>query len=136
MNHKEHTTTDDSKNLLEWVVFYVSLLLVIVILGYLGYKAFTFVSSPPDLTAVYKHDPSKYAPYRYHVLVKNQGGETAEEVNVELVLEKAGEELEVAELQIPFSPRASEREGWVNFKTDPATADTLTARVISYKKPE
>jgi uncharacterized protein (TIGR02588 family) len=135
MDDKSNTFTDDSKNLLEWVVFYVSLLLVLTILGYLVYNVYNYKPSPPDLLVTYKHDPSKYAPNRYHVLVKNQGGETAEEVNVELVLEQAGNELEAAELQIPFSPRASEREGWVNFKTDPASADTVIARVMSYKKP-
>ncbi|WP_242917580.1 hypothetical protein [Pontibacter liquoris] len=135
MDHKKNTAADDSKNLLEWVVFYVSLLLILIILGYLGYKAYIYKPSAPDLLVTYRHDPSKYAPYRYHIQVKNQGGETAEGVNVELVLEQAGEELEAAELQIPYSPRASLREGWVNFKTNPITADTIIARVMSYKKP-
>ena len=116
-------------------MFYISLLLILSILGYLVYNVYTYKPSPPDLLVTYQHDPSEFAPYRYHVRVTNQGGETAEEVNIELVLEKAGQELEAAELQIPFSPRESEREGWVNFKTDPATADTVIARVMSYKKP-
>lgn len=123
------------KNALEWSVFAFSLLLVLSILAYLSYKAITHEVSPPDLVLVYTSDPSEHAPYRYHVSIINDGGETAEEVNIELTLEKGGEELEAAELQVPFSPKGSRREGWIIFKTDPAEADTLVARVISYKRP-
>lgn len=134
-NNTQKSTIGSDKNALEWSVFAFSLLLVLAIIGYLSYKTITHEISPPDLVLEYTPDPSEHAPYRYHVIILNAGGETAEEVNIELSLEKGGEELEAAELQVPFSPKGSRREGWVNFKTDPAEADTIIARVMSYKRP-
>ncbi|GGG13303.1 hypothetical protein [Pontibacter amylolyticus] len=126
---------DDDKNALEWTVFGVSLVLVLAILVYLSYMAYTHKPSTPDLAVEYYSDPSANAPHRYRVVVENRGGETAEEVQVELTTERGGEEVERAELSIAFSPKDSKREGWVNFKEDPASADTLMARVVSYKRP-
>ncbi|MDX5418542.1 MAG: hypothetical protein LPK09_04945 [Hymenobacteraceae bacterium] len=126
---------DDDKNALEWTVFGVSLLLVLSILAYLVYQVYTDKPATPDLVVEYFHDPSDHAPQRYRVVVHNRGGETAEEVHVELALEQGGKQLERAELSIAFAPKESKREGWVNFKEDPARADTLVARVVSYKKP-
>ena len=126
---------DDDKNALEWSVFAVSLLLVLGIVAYLSYQVYTDKPSTPDLVVEYFHDPSTNAPQRYRVVVHNLGGETAEEVQIELVVEKGGEEVENAELSIAFAPKASKREGWVNFKDDPKQGDTLVARVVSYKRP-
>lgn len=125
----------DDKNALEWTVFAVSLLLVLTILAYLVYRVYTEEPSTPDLVVEYFHDPSEHAPQRYRVVVHNKGGETAEEVQVELALHKGEEELETAALQIAFSPKQSKREGWISFKKSTAEADTVIARVMSYKRP-
>jgi uncharacterized protein (TIGR02588 family) len=126
---------DDDKNALEWSVFGISLLLVLGIVAYLGYQTYTDKPSTPDLVVEYFPDPSEHAPQRYRVVVHNRGGETAEQVQIELSIEKGGEETDHAELNIAFAPKASKREGWVNFKEDPTQADTLIARVVSYKRP-
>jgi uncharacterized protein (TIGR02588 family) len=83
----------------------------------------------------YENDASPNAPYRYHLSVKNNGQVTAEEVHIELVLEKDGQELELATIHLPYAPKESTREGWINFSKNPTEADTLYARVVSYKKP-
>src|SRR5690606_41948085 len=80
-NHK-----NEGKNLLEWIVFAVSIVLVVAILGYLSYKTATHTTSPPDILIEYNPDPTDTAPYRYHVKIKDVGGETAEQVSLELVL--------------------------------------------------
>lgn len=126
---------EDEKNILEWAVFSFSLLLIIGILGYLVYHASIYKPGSPDLHITYVHDPSPHAPYRYFLRISNDGAETAEEVQVEMVLEQEGEELEVAALSLSYLPKQSAREGWVNFSRNPSEADTLYARVVSYKKP-
>lgn len=126
---------DDDKNALEWTVFGVSLVLVLSILAYLSYQAYMDEPSTPDLVVDYYHDPTASAPQRYRVVVYNKGGETAEEVQVELTIEREEKELESAQLNIAFAPKKSKREGWVNFKKEPTQADTLVARVVSYKRP-
>jgi uncharacterized protein (TIGR02588 family) len=132
---KQGNHPEDDKNILEWIVFSLSLVLITAILGYLVYQTATYQSGSPDLGVSYVHDPSPHAPYRYFIRIRNDGQETAEEVQIELVLEKDGAELESAAMSIPYSPKKSTREGWVNFSKNPSDADTLYARVVSYKRP-
>lgn len=126
---------EDKKSWLEWVVFAISLLLVAGILAYWGYQTYTDVPSSPDIYVEKKADPSPYNPHRYHVVIHNKGGETAETVIVEVALQQDGKDLEKAELEVAFAPKESKREGWVNFNADPASADSVVTRVVSYKKP-
>lgn len=126
---------NDRKNGLEWTVFTLSLLLVLAILGYLGYQVYTQKEETPDIIADTRHDPSDHNPYRYHVTVHNRGGQTAETVVIEVTVKKGGQDVEKAELELPFVPKESKREGWVNFTEDPGLSDTLEAHVLSYKKP-
>lgn len=126
---------DDSKNALEWTVFAVSLLLILGVFGYLAYQVYTEKEESPDILVETRHDPSDHNPFRYHVTIHNKGGQTAEAVTVEVAMKQDGKEVGKAELQIPFVPKESKREGWVNFSEDPNKADTVEARVLSYKKP-
>lgn len=132
---QEKELPEEEKNFLEWTVFSLSVLLVIGILGYLIYQSSIYEPGSPDLVVTYEKDPSPHAPYRFHLFVKNDGQETAEEVNIEMVLLKNGEELEMGTIQIPYSPKESTREGWINFSINPANADSLYTRVVSFKKP-
>jgi uncharacterized protein (TIGR02588 family) len=126
---------DDKKNFLEWTVFTVSLLLVLSTVVYLIYQLYTEKEETPDIQTEYWADPSEHNPYRYRVVLYNRGGQTAESVTVELTVKQGNKNIEKAELQISFVPKESKREGWVNFSKDPTKADTLEARVLSYKKP-
>lgn len=126
---------DDKKNFLEWTVFYISLLLVLSTVIFLAYQVYNEKEESPDIQAEYYSDPSEHNPYRYRVILYNRGGQTAETVTVEVAVKKGGKDVEKAELQIPFVPKESKREGWVNFSEDPSKADTVEARVLSYKKP-
>ncbi|QCR22362.1 hypothetical protein [Pontibacter sp. SGAir0037] len=132
-NHQNDTV--DQKNPLEWTVFSISLLLVLGVLGYWAYRVYKYEELPPELYVEKIPAPSEQTPYRYQVSVFNGGGQTAENTTIEVVLERDGVELDKAELEIPYLPKGSKREGWVLFREDPAKADTMIARVISYKKP-
>lgn len=134
-NNNKETRQQDEKNWLEWLVFAVALLLLLSILSYLGYKAYTHQPTPPDLVIDGYFEPGPNEPNRYHIKLENRGGATAEEVILEVALMKGEEELEIAQLNIPLAPQASKREGWVGFRNSPANADTVIARVVSYKKP-
>ena len=126
---------EDQKNVLEWIVFTLSLTLVLALFGYLIHQTIRYEPGSPDLEVTYKPEPSLNAPYRYHLTIKNNGQETAQEVQVELILEKDGKQLEMATITLPFAPKESRREGWVNFSKNPVEADTVYSRVVSYKKP-
>ncbi|MFB9293187.1 hypothetical protein [Persicitalea jodogahamensis] len=125
----------NKKNWLEWTVFGGGLGLTVAIISYLVYKTATYNSGPPELYVKYYPEPGRYEPHRYHVILKNEGNETAESVTVEISLLKGKKVLEKAELSVDYCPKESSREGWVSFNNNPKLADTVVARVMSYEKP-
>ncbi|GAB3168996.1 hypothetical protein [Telluribacter humicola] len=125
----------DRKNILEYSMAGLGFLLVLSIFIYLIYKTVSFKAEPPQLYLQYFHEPGRYEPHRYHVIVHNKGAETAEAIIIELTLVKGGEELEKSQLDVAFCPKESSREGYVSFIENPAQADTIKARVVSYNIP-
>lgn len=123
------------KNWLEWIVFVVSLVLVLSTLGYLVYDGATAGNIPPSV----EFKLGKPQPILNHFLVPitvtNRGDETAVGVHIEVVLENSGKEQESGEFEIAFLPRHSTREGWVTFETDPRTVEQMKARVLGFEKP-
>jgi len=134
-NEEKEQQKEGKKNVLEWIIFSISLLLTAGTIGYLGYKTYTHQPSPPDILVRYTPDPTDNAPYRYHLVIENIGGETAEEVLIEVILQESEETIESSEVTLSFVPKKSTQESWVNFTNDPASADTLLAKVVSFKKP-
>ena len=122
------------KNWLEWIVFGVSLALVGATLGYLVYDGATATEAPPSIQVRLGEQQRTAHNFIVHVAVTNDGGQTAEGVHVEVLLESASGETERGEFVIAFLPRRATREGWVTFRSDPATA-RLTPRVLGFEKP-
>jgi uncharacterized protein (TIGR02588 family) len=132
---KKIDTQEFRKNKLEWSVFAISALLLFGLIVYLCYEAFTHKPAPPDLEVKYLKDSSNRNPFAYKIHLQNHGEETAEDVMIEASLIRNDTVIEHSELQIAFSPKRSKREGWINFSTDPAEADSINIKVMSYKKP-
>lgn len=123
------------KNWLEWVVFGVGLVLVASTLTYLVYDGATAADTPPDVEVKLGEPRPGGAGFLVPVTVSNRGGQTAEGVSVEVVLEAAGSpEPERSEFTVAFLPRGGTREGWVSFRADPR-AGRLSARARGYEKP-
>lgn len=134
-NQQENQHPKEKKNALEWAVFGLSLLLLLAIFGYLGYHVHKHQTSPPELQVEYSPAPSPHTPFRYHVVVHNRGGSTAEEAHLEFLMKRDTVVLDKAQLTFSWVPQSSKREGWVIFSKDPAKADTIVAQVLGYKKP-
>jgi uncharacterized protein (TIGR02588 family) len=123
------------KNWVEWVVFGVGLLLVASTLGYLVYDGATSADTPPDVEVRLGEPRPGGAGFLVPVTVFNRGGQTAEGVSVEVLLEGGGSpEPERGEFTVAFLPRGGTREGWVAFRSDPR-AGRLTARALGYEIP-
>ena len=123
------------KNWLEWLVFGVGLLLVVSTLSYLVYDGATAADTPPDVEVRLGEPRPGGAGFLVPVTVVNRGGQTAEGVSVEVVLEAGGAfEPERGEFTVAFLPRGGTREGWVSFRSDPR-AGRLAARASGYEKP-
>ncbi len=128
--------TKPTKNVLEWSVFAASSVIVLATVAYLVWSAVEREHRPPDLHvytgAAIPNTRRDF--WRIPIVVRNVGDTTAEEVAVELVLEKAGRDVETATVAIAFVPRHSEREGWATFRQDPRCC-TLRARAAGYAEP-
>ncbi len=123
------------KNWLEWVVFGVGLLLVASTLSYLVYDGATAADTPPDVEVRLGEARPGGGGFLVPVTVFNRGGQTAEGVSIEVVLEAPGlREPERGEFTVAFLPRRGTREGWVVFRSDPR-AGRLTARASGYERP-
>ena len=121
------------KNRVEWGVFAVSLVLVLGTLGYLVYEGARSGKAAPDIGVRLGTPERRTQDFVVPVFVTNSGDETAEGVQIEVVLE-GGAEPERGEFTIAFVPRRATREGWVAFRSDPRGA-RLTPRVLGYEKP-
>ncbi len=122
------------KNWLEWSVFAMSLCIVLASLGYLGVSALREKRTPPDLRISAGTAIGGAGGYRVPIVIRNAGHSTAATVHVEVLLLRGDEVVESAELDLPFVPRQSEREGWVTFRHDPRCCAVVT-RAVSYESP-
>ena len=123
-----------NRNWLERAVFWASCVLVLLVMGYLAWDAWTVGDEPPDL-AVTVGTPVRGAEHwRVPVTVENRGDATAEQVRVGVALRQADKVLEQTEFFLSYVPRRSKREGWVTFRHAP-TLGELDARPLGYSVP-
>lgn len=135
MAKSKQLQNSNKKNVLELIVFVISALLVTSVIVYLTVLSFNYKSSPPELSVRFKEEHGINNKNIYHIWLYNIGGETAENVKIELELFGKNGSNEKSELEIQFSPRKSVREGWMAFSSPPNASDSVVARVLSYKKP-
>ena len=122
------------KNPLEWAVFVVSAILVLGLLAVLVRAAFDRTSGPADLRVELGTPQRQGSSFRVPVSVRNEGGTTAEEAKVEVVLRSGETEVESAELLLGFVPAGSDRKGSVIFTRDPSCCE-MTARPVGFESP-
>lgn len=122
------------KNWLEWLVFAVSLLLILATAGVLVYEMNSLGEKPPDpqmlLGVAEPHDGYFALP----VTVENRGDATAENVHLAVELQLPSGEKERGEFDLPYLPRRATRQAWVTFRHDPSKGK-LEPLVLGYQKP-
>jgi uncharacterized protein (TIGR02588 family) len=118
-------------NVLERVVAALGVLLTLAVVGVLVWDAVNDDGAGPRLRIELGRPAAADGAVHLPVRVHNDGGETAEDVTVE-VCRGDGAAEECAETTFPFVPRGSERDGVVGFT---AAAGPLRARVASYQRP-
>lgn len=122
------------KNVLEWIVFVVSAILIAVMVIVLVASAVRSGKEPPVLEIETGAAVRVADAFRVPVHVRNRGDETAEEVRVEVSLMNGDQALEESELTVMFVPRKSSREGWVTFRRDPGCC-RVVARAVGFNRP-
>lgn len=119
----------------EWITFIVASLILAMIVGLVGYTWYHEDSQPPVI-AVSNKDKIRQSNGQYYVLfeVVNNGGETAESVQITAELKVDGKVVETGEQQIDFLSSGEQEEGAFVFTKNPRQGE-LTIRVASYKLP-
>lgn len=129
MEDKNDQKVKNNKNWLEWLVFFSSALLVLSIISYYIYLAFTFEQTEPQLRvkcmpAVEKKELT--------VIVYNKGGSAARNVKVEVTVTSDNNRTGKAEVSFPYVPHLSSRTGKVGFSFEPSDGDTISAHIVSF----
>lgn len=119
----------------EWVTFSAATLVLTVIIGLVCYTWVNDNHEPPIISVTNKQkirevDGQFYVPFE----IINNGGETAESVQIIAELKINNQVAETGEQQIDFLSRSEKEEGAFIFSTDPRKGQ-LTLRVASYKSP-
>lgn len=121
-------------NLLEKTTFYLGLLILSLLIGYLIFDLNTQKNLPANLEVITRYEPS-LPHYTFKVETTNLGHETASSVNIGFDLYQNGEITEDAVLTINYVPRESKEEGWVIFRKTPKPSDSLVITSVSFLKP-
>jgi len=141
-NHPEQAQPDEDTNqrpprsIAEKVTFGVASVILAIVVGLVCYVWLEPQSkSPPNITLM-RPEPSRKVAQQFYVPfeIKNEGGETAESVQVLAELKVNGKVVESGEQQIDFLSGGETQEGAFVFTQNPEQGD-LTIRVGSYKLP-
>jgi uncharacterized protein (TIGR02588 family) len=122
------------KNVLEWTVFAIGLVLVLATLGYLVREAAVGREGPPEIVVELGPPTAASTGYLVPVRLRNVGATTAEDVVVPIVLELPDGTREESELNLAFLPRESKREGWVSFREHPGRGK-LRVGAVAFEVP-
>jgi uncharacterized protein (TIGR02588 family) len=119
----------------EKVSFTISLFILSLIVSLICYTWIAGETNPPTLSIttgseIREINQQYYVPFT----VTNEGGSTAESVEVVGQLQSSNGELEMAHQQIDFLSRKEQHEGEFIFSFDPQQGK-LKVRIASYKLP-
>jgi uncharacterized protein (TIGR02588 family) len=118
----------------EWITFFCASLIVAAIAGLVIYEWVTESNEPPILSISRQDIRETQGQFYVPFTVTNQGGVTAEAVQVSGELQIEGQPIEMGEQQIDFLSKGEQNEGAFIFNHDPSIGE-LKVRVASYKLP-
>lgn len=125
----------DDKNWLEWTVFAIGFVLTAGTLVSLGYQTWVPQSTPPQLAVALGTPEPTPEGVAVPVTVTNRGGQTAENVEVEVAARVNGQQVARGTVTLAFVPRNARREGRVVFAGAVSPESAFTVTVIGYQLP-
>lgn len=120
--------------LLEWIVGAIGLIIVVGLISFLIYEAFTESERPPIIVVDTVSVSSAGGNYLARFTLDNTGGITGADVTIEGTLSSDGEVVETSYVTVPYVPPDSIREGGLYFTQNPEQYD-LQLRVLGYRIP-
>lgn len=120
----------------EWITLGISVMIIASLVGLISYLYVSGGSTPAIIEVKPQFDQIRKVQDRYYVPVEitNVGGETAEEVTVQISLESANGQTESAEVTIDFLAGQDRANATVAFGEDPSQGE-VTVDVVSYLEP-
>jgi uncharacterized protein (TIGR02588 family) len=135
--HGKASAQDSGRSPAEWVSFGISLAILLLVIGLLGYEHFTRDNRPPTIEAQPRLEMVRHEGDLYYlpVDVANQGDQTAGDVQVAVTL-KPGPDAkeETAEFAVLFLAGGQTAHGTAVLTHDPAQGE-LTVQVTSFTSP-
>lgn len=119
---------------MEKITFFLGLIILILLVGYLFYQWDTRKKQPPklEISTFYKSDQTLNT---YKVEITNSGQETAQSVHIKFDLYQKGKLSESAVMEIDYVPVKSKEEGWITFSRKRMPSDSLVVGIRSFLKP-
>ena len=122
------------KNLLEWIVFGISLVLTVGVIAALAWNSFQTDNGPPRFEVEMGAAERSSDGLRIPIRVTNIGDRMAEDVQVEVRIERGGQE-ERVELRFDRLARAEEVQGVALFAAAAGEPERSGVQVVSYSEP-
>lgn len=123
----------NGKNVLEWMVFGMSCLLVLGAVGYLLLTAITRKDGPADLRVGIGEISTRGDSTMATIILTNEGSKTAAAVKIHLTATYPSEERE-SDVDVDFIPRGGRREAIAVFSGTERPIQ-ITPKVIGYVEP-
>ncbi len=121
---------NEAKSWLEWVVFAVSAVLIVAVVGFLVVDGMRDAGRPPDIRISLGKGQKSAHGFLVPVSVTNLGDKTAQAVELEIRCQ-SGEDEQSATLTYDFLASGEVRAGWAGFSGEPV--ERLSARVVGYR---
>lgn len=119
---------------IEWATGIVSAVLVVAMLGWVGYEALTDKDGPPDFRIAITGVGQVSDGYRVEFDITNLATRTAATVNVRGEVSDGNRSVEDAEVVIDYVPAHSKSSGALFFREDPRGRE-VPIRVVGYSDP-
>lgn len=134
--HRDEHSSDisDHTPLLEWIASAIGLLLILTVLGFIGWQAMNDPGSSPAIIVRATDVSSVPGGYRVIFRAENTGGTAAAQVRIEGTLSAGSGEPQTSSVILDYIPGHSAREGGLFFSQDPQAGD-LALRASGFANP-
>ncbi len=122
------SVVSEEKSWLEWLVFGLSCVMILGVVGFLFHDARTDQGRPPAIEIRLGQAAPSPSGYLVPVTVTNSGDQTAQALEIEV--SSGGAEEEKASLSYDFLASGEVRDGWAGFSSEPSR---LSARVVGFR---
>lgn len=127
----EHSEANER---LEWVVASISSVIVVALLGFIGFEAVTKTGDTPDISFSIGDGTAMGSSYLVEVEVRNDGHVTVAGVDIEGVADLGGGESETGSVTLDYLPAESSTEVGLVFSQE-VDPERVRLRVLGYRYP-